>query len=120
VSQGTHALEGSALAAYEAFAPFYDRYTADHGHDEWMADVDAILRGYGAPGDRLLDVACGTGKSFVPMLARGWRVTACDISPAMVERGVRSSAPAGRFASQTCATFPGGAPSTPQPASTIP
>jgi len=86
VSQGTHALEGSALAAYEAFAPFYDRYTAEHGHDEWMADVDAILRGYGAPGDRLLDVACGTGKSFVPMLARGWRVTACDISPAMVER----------------------------------
>ena len=36
-------------------------------------------------GRRLLDVACGTGKSFIPMLERGWEVTACDISAAMVE-----------------------------------
>jgi SAM-dependent methyltransferase len=75
-----------ALAAYETFAPFYDRYTSDHGHDEWMADVDSILRLNGASGSRLLDIACGTGKSFVPMLRRGYRVTACDASPAMVER----------------------------------
>jgi len=31
-------------------------------------------------------VGCGTGKSFVPMLALGYDVTACDISPGMVER----------------------------------
>ena len=77
---------GDALAAYEAFAPFYDRYTADHGHDEWMADLDRILRSHGLRGPRLLDVACGTGKRFVPMLRRGYEVTACDLSPAMVER----------------------------------
>ena len=77
---------GAALAAYEAFAPFYDRYTADHGHDDWMSDVEAILRRHGLSGKRLLDVACGTGKSFVPMLERGYTVTACDASPAMVER----------------------------------
>jgi len=34
---------------------------------------------------RLLDVACGTGKNFVPMVSRGWSVTGCDISPAMLE-----------------------------------
>jgi SAM-dependent methyltransferase len=80
-------LDGSdALAAYETFAPFYDRYTCDHGHDEWMTDVDAILRRHGLPGRRLLDVACGTGKSFLPLLCRGYRVTACDASPAMAER----------------------------------
>ena len=86
MSPRTQAPGGSALAAYEAFAPFYDLYTADHGHDGWMGDVDAILREHGAPGNRLIDVACGTGKSFVPMLARGWMVTACDISPAMAAR----------------------------------
>jgi SAM-dependent methyltransferase len=32
----------------------------------------------------VLDVACGTGKSFLPLLARGWRVVGCDISPAML------------------------------------
>lgn len=89
-------LEGSeALAAYEAFAPFYDRYTSDHGHDEWMADVDAILRDHGLPGPRLLDVACGTGKSFVPLLARGYRVTGCDASPAMAVRAQEKLGAAG-------------------------
>ena len=78
--------DGDALATYEAFAPFYDRYTSDHGHDEWMADLDRILRAHGLRGDRLLDVACGTGRSLVPMLRRGYRVTGCDRSPAMVER----------------------------------
>ncbi|MEA2271651.1 MAG: hypothetical protein QOI98_359 [Solirubrobacteraceae bacterium] len=77
---------GAALAAYEAFAPFYDGYTADHGHDEWMADVEAMIRRHDPPGNRLLDVACGTGKSFMPMLRRGYAVTACDLSPAMVDR----------------------------------
>src|SRR6187200_345839 len=42
------------------------------------------LEQHGIPGKRLLDVACGTGKSFIPMLEQGWQVTACDISPAMV------------------------------------
>ena len=77
---------GAALAAYETFAPFYDSYTAEHGHDEWMADIEAMIRRHHPPGNRLLDVACGTGKSFVPMLRRGYAVTACDLSPAMVDR----------------------------------
>ena len=51
-----------------------------------MAGQPAAEAGaHGLRGDRLLDVACGTGKSFIPMLERGWEVTACDISPAMVE-----------------------------------
>src|SRR3954462_3205180 len=77
---------GAALAAYEAFAPFYDGYTADHGHDAWMADIEEMIRRHDPPGNRLLDVACGTGKSFMPMLQRGYAVTACDLSPAMADR----------------------------------
>jgi SAM-dependent methyltransferase len=42
--------------------------------------LDAGLRGR-----RLLDIACGTGKSYEPFLARGYAVTACDISPRMLE-----------------------------------
>jgi ubiquinone/menaquinone biosynthesis C-methylase UbiE len=44
-----------------------------------------IARSHGLSGRRLLDVGCGKGKSFLPMLARGWKVTACDISPSMLE-----------------------------------
>jgi ubiquinone/menaquinone biosynthesis C-methylase UbiE len=42
------------------------------------------LEARGIAGHRLLDVACGTGKSFIPMLEKVWEVTACDISPKMV------------------------------------
>src|ERR687887_1272572 len=95
VSTLTDAPGVSALATYEAFAPFYDRYTSDHGHDEWMADLDRILRAHGLRGDRLLDVACGTGRSLVPMLRRGYRVTGCDRSPPMVERARAKLGPRG-------------------------
>jgi ubiquinone/menaquinone biosynthesis C-methylase UbiE len=72
-----------ALRAYEAFAPFYDRFTKDHANDEWTGMVLAAARTAGLRGKRLLDVACGTGQSFLAMLGRGFEVTACDVSPAM-------------------------------------
>lgn len=74
------------LTAYETFAPFYDSYTHDFGHERWVANLEAIALSHGLRGRRLLDVACGTGKSFLPFLTRGYEVTACDLSPAMVER----------------------------------
>jgi SAM-dependent methyltransferase len=72
-----------ALQAYDVFASFYDSFTAGHRNDEWTAMVLDAARTAGLNGKRLLDVACGTGESFVAMLERGFEVTACDISPAM-------------------------------------
>lgn len=76
----------SAERTYEAMAPVYDDFTAHHEYDLWTADLLKALEHRGLQGKRLLDVACGTGKSFMEMLPRGWQVTACDISPAMLER----------------------------------
>ena len=73
-----------AEVAYEAIAPVYDEFTAHHNYDLWLGELLPKLEKHGIPGHRLLDVACGTGKSFIPMLEKGWEVTACDISPAMV------------------------------------
>jgi len=80
------AIADPAVAAYEALAPFYDAYTHTYDHHRWLGNLEAIALEAGLPGRRLLDVACGTGKSFMPMLERGYEVVACDISPAMVER----------------------------------
>jgi SAM-dependent methyltransferase len=75
-----------AEIAYEAIAPVYDEFTAHHNYELWLGNLLPKVGAHGLPrGGRLLDVACGTGKSFIPMLKRGWEVTACDISPAMVE-----------------------------------
>jgi SAM-dependent methyltransferase len=74
-----------AERTYEAMAPVYDEFTAHHEYELWIADLLKILERHGLQGKRLLDVGCGTGKSFMPMLPRGWEVTGCDISPAMLE-----------------------------------
>ena len=75
----------SAERTYEAMAPVYDDFTAHHDYEGWLADLVTALERHGLQGKRLLDVGCGTGKSFMPMLPRGWEVTGCDISPAMLE-----------------------------------
>jgi SAM-dependent methyltransferase len=74
-----------AEIAYEAIAPVYDDFTAHHDYEMWLGNLLPKLEAHGLEGRRLLDVGCGTGKSFLPMLERGWEVTACDISAAMVE-----------------------------------
>jgi SAM-dependent methyltransferase len=74
----------SALTTYQAMAPVYDDFTAHHDYEGWLTDLLKILELRGLIGRRLLDVACGTGKSFLPMIPRGWEVTACDLSPAML------------------------------------
>jgi SAM-dependent methyltransferase len=76
---------GAAAAAYEAFAPFYDRFTAHHDYELWTSGLLRLAYAHGLTGNRVLDAGCGTGKSFLPLLARGFDVTACDQSPAMLE-----------------------------------
>jgi SAM-dependent methyltransferase len=71
-------------SAYDAFAPFYDAFTAASDYETWTEHVLAAAAGHGLAGDTLLDLACGTGKSFLPFARRGFRVTACDGSAAML------------------------------------
>ena len=74
-----------AEIAYEAIAPVYDDFTSHNDCALWLERLLPHLERHGLSGRRLLDVGCGTGKSFLPMLERGWEVTACDISPSMVD-----------------------------------
>ena len=82
----------SAKDAYDAIAPYYDDFTANHDFELLFANLLPAAERHGLAGSRLLDVACGTGKSFLPMSRRGWSVTACDISPAMVALAEKNAA----------------------------
>jgi SAM-dependent methyltransferase len=85
VTTGGERGSGWAEIAYEAMASVYDDFTAHHDYELWLGSLLPKVERHTLPGRRLLDVACGTGKSFIPMLDRGWEVTACDISASMVE-----------------------------------
>ncbi len=69
---------------YDAFAPFYDAFTEASDYETWAREVLAAAARHGLAGDALLDLACGTGKSFLPFFARGFAVTGCDSSAAML------------------------------------
>lgn len=71
--------------AFEPFAPYYDACTAGYQAERWTGRLAALAEGCGVSGKRLLDVGCGTGKSFLPMIERGWEVIGCDLSPAMLK-----------------------------------
>jgi SAM-dependent methyltransferase len=74
----------TAREAYDAAADVYDDFTAHHDYDGWTALIERLAREHGLAGRRLLDVGCGTGKSFLPFLERGYDVVACDVSPRML------------------------------------
>ena len=47
------------------------------------------------PGNTVLDVACGSGNAAIPAALRGANVTACDLTPALLESGRRLAASRG-------------------------
>ncbi len=87
----TPTLESDSALAYAVLAPAYDLLTAEYAYGPWLAAIESLAVRHGLAGKRLLDVGCGTGKSFMPLLDRGFEVTACDISPEMVA-GARQKA----------------------------
>jgi SAM-dependent methyltransferase len=70
--------------AYAVLAPVYDLLTGEYAYDRWIAALLDLAVRHGLTERTVLDVACGTGKSFMPLLDRGYQVVACDSSPEML------------------------------------
>jgi SAM-dependent methyltransferase len=88
----------SVRDVYDAMAPDYDLFTAHHDYTTWTTLIERLAIQAGLHGRRLLDVGCGTGKSFEPFLERGWEVTACDLSPGMLSRAAERAGGRARLA----------------------
>jgi SAM-dependent methyltransferase len=80
-----------ARRAYDVFASFYDDFTADHDYDGWVGKVEAMVRELGVPGREVLELACGTGSDFAPLMSLGYAITATDVSPAMAAEARRKA-----------------------------
>jgi len=82
-----HERQTNPAVAYDAFAPVYDRFNAQNDHELWLGSVLLPeLQSCGLRLGRLLDVGCGTGRAFEPMIRRGWKVHGCDISEGMLQQ----------------------------------
>ncbi len=105
----------SARCEYDAFAPYYDAFTAGSDYGAWTRELLGVAARHGVRGGTLLDLACGTGKSFAGFLEHGYRVTGCDSSSAMlaeaacrapatmlVQADLRALPALGRFDLVTC------------------
>jgi len=88
--QSTPAVESQLLDTRRAFDSVAADYDGPRGNNVliqrmrramWNAVRDEV-----PPGSRLLDLGCGTGLDAVEFARRGYRVTAIDWSPRMVER----------------------------------
>jgi SAM-dependent methyltransferase len=96
----------SVQLAYDAMAPVYDAFTARYDDEGWLVGLLSLLGEHGFKGSRLLDVGCGTGNSFIPMLSRGWQVTGCDISPEMLSQAEQKASDSVRLVVADMRTLP--------------
>lgn len=81
--------DAHAKRAYDAFAPAYETFTHGYQYRRWTGRLLEKAEDAGLEGNRLLDVGCGTGLSFLALLDQNWEVTGCDISPRMIEEARR-------------------------------
>jgi SAM-dependent methyltransferase len=88
--QSTPAVESQLLDIRRAFDSVAANYDGPRGNNLLVQRMRRMtwdtVRDEFPPGSRLLDLGCGTGLDAVEFARRGYRVTAIDWSPRMVER----------------------------------
>ena len=82
-----------AASFYDDLASFYHLIFEDWqaNMDRQGAWLDSFIRAEWPATRSVLDAACGIGTQALPLAARGYRVTASDISPAAVARAQREA-----------------------------
>jgi SAM-dependent methyltransferase len=86
--------------AQAAAAAQFDRQSDRYGKSHILADTADVAAGLAdvpvPPGGCALDVATGGGHTALFLARQGWRVTAGDIAPRMLENAARLAAESGR------------------------
>lgn len=70
--------------AYETLAFIYDKLMDDIDYEQWAAYLHEQLQKHDCPGNRLLDLGCGTGNITIPLAHKGYDITAIDLSAEML------------------------------------
>lgn len=68
--------------AYEYFYQFYDELMEDIPYEAYID----LVKSFSKPGQKLLDLGCGTGKVLIPLVEAGFFVDGLDASETMLLR----------------------------------
>ena len=69
---------------YSAFADYYDELTGNISYEKRAKYFDSLIKKYTAPGNILLDLACGTGSLSIELSKLGYDVIGVDNSAEML------------------------------------
>jgi SAM-dependent methyltransferase len=76
----------SAVESYDWWAEAYDECNSENDYEAWLGKILLPqLQRLGLRRGRALDIGCGTGLAFPPLLDRGWELVGCDASEGMLE-----------------------------------
>lgn len=80
------------MSAYDALAPWYDRFTGDVPYDALADFYEQLLHREGRARLTLLDLCCGTGTMTFALAARGHELIGVDRSPEMLSVAAEKAA----------------------------
>ncbi len=72
------------LREYSGIAEIYDHLMSGIEFDDWADYTEEILSVFDYKPVTVLDLACGTGNTIIPMARRGYRTRGTDISKEMI------------------------------------
>lgn len=71
---------------YDKLADIYDYLMQSVDYDDWARYIEEVMEEFDAKGKVLVDLACGTGNTSIPLAAKGYTVYGVDLAPAMLNK----------------------------------
>lgn len=83
------------MSNYEGLSKIYDFMMSGVDYEAWADYVLGAAKHFGCDPHTVLDLACGTGSTTLPLAARGLKATGLDLSGHMLEIARKKAAEAG-------------------------
>lgn len=107
----------TAAESYNWWAEAYDECNSENDYEQWLGEVLLPeLETLGLKQGWALDIGCGTGFAFPPLLKRNWKVIGCDASGGMLDAAKRKFGAAAPLFELDARDLPSISPETDRPA----
>lgn len=71
---------------YDKLADIYDYLVQSVDYDDWTRYIEEVIERFDVTGKVIVDLACGTGNTTIPLAAKGYTLYGVDLAPAMLDK----------------------------------